>query len=76
MLSDPRLFDSEVFGQETSEKLHEYRELVSIPKEERNPQQRRKLRSLAAEVGAFDQPEGRESETTRVLKELIAKHNL
>lgn len=76
MLADPRLFDSEVYGQETREKLHEYRELALIPQEERTPPQRRRLRSLAVEVGSFGQAEDRESETTRVLKQLIAKHNL
>jgi hypothetical protein len=76
MLSDPQLFDSEVYGQETREKLHEYRDLVSIPKEERTPQQRRKLRSLAGEVSSFGQSADRDSEATHILKQLIAKHNL
>src|SRR5882757_8308351 len=41
MLSDPRLFDSEVHGTETREKLARFRELAAIPKAERDTEQRR-----------------------------------
>jgi putative AbiEii toxin of type IV toxin-antitoxin system/AAA domain-containing protein len=76
MLADPHLFDSEVYGQETREKLDEYRQLVSIPPSERDLDQDHRLRSLAMEVGSLGQPESRESEETRILKQLIAKHGL
>lgn len=76
MLSDPRLFDTEVYGSETREKLDEYRRLASIPKEERSPEERRRLRSLAAEINSFETPQEHESETSRILKELMAKFGL
>ena len=76
MLSDPRLFDTEVYGSETQEKLSEYRKLASIPKEERSQEERRKLRSLATEINSFETPQERESETSRLLKELVTKYGL
>jgi PAS domain-containing protein len=76
MLSDPRLFDSEVYGTETREKLSRYRELVAIPKEERDADQRREIRFLAREMRAFESLPEQENETSRVLKELMAKYDL
>jgi len=76
MLSDPRLFDTEVYGSETREKLSEYRKLASIPKEVRSPEERHKLRSLATEINSFETPQERESETSRLLKELMTKYGL
>jgi hypothetical protein len=76
MLSDPRLFDTEVYGSETREKLSEYRKLAAIPKEERSPEERRRLRSLATEINSFETPQERESETSRLLKELMTKYGL
>jgi len=76
MLSDPRLFDTEVYGSETREKLSEYRKLASIPQEERSPEERLKLRSLATEINSFETPQERESETSRLLKELMTKYGL
>jgi len=76
MLADPRLFDSEVYGQETRKKLEEYRELASIPRGERGPAERGQLRSLAVEIGSFEGAPKPENETSRLLKELMAKYNL
>lgn len=76
MLADPRLFDSEVYGTETREKLSRYRELAAIPKEERNPEQRSEIRALAREMRSFESLPERENETSRVLKELMAKYDL
>lgn len=76
MLSDPRLFDTEVYGSETREKLSEYRGLAAIPKEERNPEQRRQLRSLAFEINSMEKPGERDNETSRLLKQLMAKYDL
>jgi len=76
MLSDPNLFDSEVYGTETREKLARYRELAAIPKEERDADQRREIRSLAREMRAFESLPEQENETSRVLKELMAKYDL
>ena len=76
MLADPRLFDSEVYGTEVREKLTTYRELAAIPKEQRDPEQRRRLRSLATEIRFFEGPREQENETSRLLKQLIAKHGL
>jgi PAS domain-containing protein len=76
MLSDPRLFDTEVYGSETREKLSEYHALASVPKEERSPEQRRQLRSLATEISSLEGPRERENETSRLLKELMAKYGL
>jgi len=76
MLSDPRLFDSEIYGTETREKLSRYRELAAIPKDERDADQRREIRSLAQEMRAFESLPEQENETSRVLKELMAKYDL
>jgi predicted ATP-binding protein involved in virulence len=76
MLSDPHLFDSEVYGTETREKLARYRELAAIPKEERDADQRREIRTLAREMRAFESLPEHENETSRVLKELMAKYDL
>jgi PAS domain-containing protein len=76
MLADPRLFDTEVYGTETQEKLSEYRDLAAVPKEERSPEQRHKLRSLATEIGSFEGPKESETETSRRLKELMSKYGL
>jgi PAS domain-containing protein len=77
MLSDPRLFDTEqVYGQETQEKLAKYKELASIPKDERTPEQRNELRRLAMEINSMESLAERENETTQLLKDLVAKHGL
>jgi PAS domain-containing protein len=76
MLADPRLFDSEVYGTETREKLSRYRELAAIPQGERDAGQRNEIRSLAREVRAFESLPEKENETSRVLKELMAKYDL
>ena len=76
MLSDPRLFDTEVYGSEAQEKLSQYRELVSIPQDVRSPEQRERLRSLAASISSFEGPADSENETSRLLKELTAKYGL
>jgi len=76
MLADPRLFDSEVYGTDVREKLTAYRELAAIPKEERDSEQRQRLRGLATEIRSFEGPIEQENETSRLLKQLMAKHNL
>jgi hypothetical protein len=76
MLADPRLFDTDVYGTETREKLSEYRELATLPKEERSLDQRDKLRSLATEIGSLEGPKEGQSETSRLLKELMSKYGL
>ncbi|MFY9819873.1 MAG: AAA family ATPase [Thermoanaerobaculia bacterium] len=76
MLSDPRLFDSEVYGQEKRKMLTEYRELAAIPKHQRDVGQRERLRNLAAEIRSQEGYQERENETSRLLKEFIAKYDL
>lgn len=76
MLSDPRLFDTEVYGSEAQDKISEYKDLSAIPQEVRSPEQREKLRSLAVSISSFEGPAERENETSRLLKELTAKYGL
>jgi hypothetical protein len=76
MLSDPRLFGTEIYGSETQEKLSEYRDLAAIPKEERSPEQQQTLRSLANEITTLEGPRERETETSRLLKKLMTKYGL
>lgn len=76
MLADPRLFDSEVYGQETRRKLAEYRDLTAIPKEERDEDQRYRLRSLATEIRSLEGYKESENETSRLLKEFMTKYGL
>jgi len=76
MLADPRIFDSEVFGSETREKLVRYRELAAVPRGERSPVLRGELRSLATEIRSLETFPERESETSKRLKELVAKYDL
>ncbi|HSS52758.1 MAG TPA: AAA family ATPase [Thermoanaerobaculia bacterium] len=76
MLADPRLFDSEVSGQEKRRLLTEYRDLAAIPKDQRDAEQRQRLRSLATEVRSLEGFTERENETSRLLKEFTAKYDL
>lgn len=76
MLADPRLFDSEVYGHETRAKLVEYRELTSIPREERGDDQRLRLRGLATEIRSLEGYQESENETSRLLKQFMAKYDL
>lgn len=76
MLADPRLFDTEIYGHETREKLTEYRELAAVPQDERSPDQRSRLYSLATEIRSFEGSRETENETSRLLKQLIRKHSL
>jgi energy-coupling factor transporter ATP-binding protein EcfA2 len=76
MLSDPRLFDSEVYGQEKRKMLTEYRELAAIPKNQRGTEQRERLRSLATEIRSHEGYQEHENETSRLLKEFMAKYDL
>ncbi len=76
MLADPRLFDTEVEGQEKRKLLTEYRELVAIPKDQRDAEQRQRLRNLATEVRSLEGYTERENETSRLLKEFTAKYDL
>jgi hypothetical protein len=76
MLVDDRLFDTDAYGPETSEKLDRYRDLVKIPPPRRNPDQTQELQALATELRARQVPEARESAAAAELKRLIAKHNL
>ena len=76
LVVNPRLFDSEVYGTETREKLSRYRELAAIPKEERDAEQRREIRSIAREMRSYESLPEQENETSRVLKELMAKYDL
>jgi hypothetical protein len=76
MLVDERLFDSTVYAPEMNEKLSRYKQLAAITSERRSPEERQELRDLAAELGAQQLPEVRESETMQQLKRLVEKHHL
>jgi predicted ATPase len=76
MLVDERLFDTEAYGPETTEKLDRYRQLVKIPPPRREREQTQELQALATELRARQIPEIRESPAAVELKRLIAKHNL
>lgn len=76
MLVDERLFDSKVYAPAMNEKLSRYKQLVTISRERRSVEERQELRELAAELGAQQLPEVRESETMQQLKRLIEKHHL
>ncbi len=76
VLTDPRLFDTPAYNLETQEKLAEYRSLASIPPEERSRGERYRLLSLANEVRDGSRSSEEESETARLLKQLIVKHGL
>jgi len=76
MLVDERLFDTEAYGPETTEKLARYRELVKIPPPRRDREQTQELQSLAVDLRDRQIPEAREGPAAAELKRLIAKHNL
>jgi putative AbiEii toxin of type IV toxin-antitoxin system len=76
MLADPRLFDSEIYGDEAKQKLTEYRELAAIPKEQRDKAQRNRLRNLATEIRSLEGYSESENETSRLLKQFMAKYDL
>lgn len=56
--------------------LAEYRTLAAIAKEDRDPEQRRRLKRLAVEMLAKESCQEPENETSRLLKDLMAKYSL
>jgi predicted ATP-binding protein involved in virulence len=76
MLVDKRLFDTDPYAPEMSEKLSIYRTLAAIPTGTRGSAQTRELRDLALDIEARPLPESREGDMVRELKRLIDKHGL
>lgn len=76
MLMDERLFDTDPYAPEMSEKLERYRSLAAIPRGTRGAAQTRELRDLALDIEARPLPESREGDMVRELKRLIDKHGL
>ena len=76
MLVDERLFDTDVYSPEMREKVTRYRELAAIPKEARDYEQTRSLRSLAFEIQGRPVPESRQDQMMQELKRLVDKHGL
>ncbi len=70
MLTDERIFDSQVYSTQTNRKLREYRKLAAIPKNKRTQGQEKKLRSLAQEIRAQQIPLPDESPLAKELKSL------
>ena len=76
MLSDPKLFDSDVYTPELTEKLQRYRKLAGKSQSSRSPKDRAELQKLASELAAQQIPEVRENPALTELQRILKKHNL
>lgn len=76
MLSDPKLFDSDTYKPEMTEKLQRYRKLASKSRSSRSPNQQKELQKLGSELAAQQIPEVRENPALRELQRILEKHNL
>ncbi len=76
MLSDPKLFDSDVYTPEVTEKLQRYRKLASKSPSSRSQKEQANLQKLASELAAQQIPEVRENPALSELQRILKKHNL
>lgn len=76
MLSDPKLFNSDVYGPEMSQKLEKYHRLAGKPEPRRSSQDRDELRKLASELAAQEIPGFRENPAMNELREILRKFDL
>jgi predicted ATP-binding protein involved in virulence len=76
MLSDSKLFDSDAYKLEVTEKLARYRELASKAPVRRSSKEKKELRKLGSELAAQQIPEVRENPALRELHKILTKHNL
>ena len=76
MLSDPKLFNSDVYGPEMSEKLEKYHRLAGKPESHRSSEDRDELRKLASELLSQEIPEIRENPAMNELREILRKFDL
>jgi len=76
MLSDPKLFDSDTYKPEMTEKLERYRKLASKPQSSRSPKEQKDLQTLGSELAAQQIPEFRENPALKELQRILEKHNL
>jgi AAA domain, putative AbiEii toxin, Type IV TA system len=76
MLEDERLFDTSPYSPATEELLRSYNELIAIPKRQRSPSQGEELARLARELRKEQLIPPADSDVTRELHALIAKHGL
>ena len=77
MLVDSALFGTkDVYAPEMNDRLRRYRELVAIPPEKRDREQSATIKDLAAVLLSRTPPQDRESESTRLIRELLAKRGI
>ncbi|HKZ01516.1 MAG TPA: AAA family ATPase [Pyrinomonadaceae bacterium] len=76
MLSDPKLFDSDVYTPEVTEKLQRYRKLASKSPSSRSQKEEANLQKLASELAAQEIPEVRVNPALNELQKILKKHNL
>ncbi len=76
MLSDPRLFDSDVYTPEVTEKLQQYRRIASKSSSRRSPKEQANLKKLASELAAQQIPGVQDNPALNELQRILKKHNL
>lgn len=76
MLSDPKLFNSDVYGPEMIEKLEKYHRLAGKPESRRSSEDRDELRKLASELASQEIPGIRENPAVNELREILKKFDL
>ncbi len=76
VLSDPKLFNSDTYEPEVTEKLERYRTLASKPPIRRLPKEKKELRKLGSELAAQQTPEVGKDPILSKLQKILRKHNL
>ena len=76
VLSDARLFDSDTYRPDVTEKLKRYRKLASKSRAARSAKEQRDLKELASQLAAQQIPEARENPVLKELAKVLKKHNL
>ena len=76
ILSDPKLFDADVYGPELSAKLARYQALASKLRGQRTPKEQKELQELGIDLAAQEIPEARMNPAWEELRDILKKHNL
>ena len=76
MLSDPQLFDSDVYGPDTAEKLRRYREIAQTSASDRSPVERKEFDRLRSELTALQIHGIVNNPALQELQRVLQKHNL
>ena len=76
MLSDPELFDSDVYSPEVADKLRRYREIARNPASNRSSAERKEFLRLRSELTALQIHGIADNPALQELQRVLQKHNL